>query len=43
MIKILFTKANAKEVMYFKEIIKGVKSKNLFSCRGFLARRCEHS
>ena len=30
MIKILFTNANAKEVMYFKKIIKGVKSQIFF-------------
>ena len=32
---------NVKEVMYFKAIIKGVKSWKYFSCRGFLTRHCE--
>ena len=32
---------NAMEVIYFKEIIKGVKSLKKISCSGFLARHCE--
>lgn len=34
---------NAKGVIYFKEIIKGIKSLKRFSCWGFLARHCKHS